>query len=131
MLKIDLKPKSRVPIYVQIRDQLRLMIATGELKEGEQMPPVRDLASELSINPNTVAKAYHELEREGYIYTQRGMGTFVSNRKVDRPGDEEIVHAEEILKDTIIRLLDLGLLQDEIREMVDSILSSTSGAKIE
>ena len=70
MANIHLNLRSKVPIYIQIRDQLRLMIATSELKEGEQMPPVRDLATDLLINPNTVAKAYHELERRG-IFTLR------------------------------------------------------------
>jgi GntR family transcriptional regulator len=121
---IHLNLKSKVPIYVQIRDQLRLMIATGELKEGEQMPPVRDLAGELLINPNTVAKAYHELEREGYIRTQRGMGTFVSERRADqsRAGDE---HANRIMRDTVTRLLDLGLTPDEILELLEAVLSTS------
>jgi GntR family transcriptional regulator len=123
---IHLNLKSKVPIYIQIRDQLRLMIATGELKG--QVPPVRDLADELLINPNTVAKAYHELEREGYIYTQRGMGTFVSERKDSPLEESESQHAQRMVREMVTRMLDLGLTPDEIRELVDATLAISEGS---
>ena len=68
----------RAPIYTQIMDLIKRRIAVGELKVGQQLPSVRDLAQQVVVNPNTVQKAYLELEREGYVSTQRGMGTFVS-----------------------------------------------------
>lgn len=68
----------RAPIYTQIMDLIKKRIAVGELKVGQQLPSVRDLAQQVVVNPNTVQKAYLELEREGYVATQRGMGTFVS-----------------------------------------------------
>ncbi len=68
----------RAPIYTQIMDLIKRQIAVGELKVGQQLPSVRDLAQQVVVNPNTVQKAYLELEREGYVATQRGMGTFVS-----------------------------------------------------
>ena len=68
----------RAPIYAQIMDLIKRRIAVGELKVGQQLPSVRDLAQQVVVNPNTVQKAYLELEREGYVSTQRGMGTFVS-----------------------------------------------------
>jgi GntR family transcriptional regulator len=123
MVNIHLNLKSKIPIYVQIRDQLRLMIATSELKEGDQMPPVRDLANELLINPNTVAKAYHELEREGYIHTMRGMGTFVSGKKIDANVSDD-VHAAQIAREMVTRLLDLGVTPDEVRELVEAVLET-------
>ena len=104
------------------------MIATGELKEGAQMPPVRDLAGELLINPNTVAKAYHELEREGYIFTQRGMGTFVSNRDDRQSEATDDAHAKNLIRDMVTRLLDLGLSPEEIMELVEATLAA-SGKK--
>jgi GntR family transcriptional regulator len=122
---IHLNLKSKVPIYIQIRDQLRLQIATGELKEGGQMPPVRDLAMELLINPNTVAKAYHELEREGYIYTQRGMGTFVSDRKTIPAGSDDDAYAGRLVRDTVTRLLDLGVTPEEILELIEATLATS------
>jgi DNA-binding transcriptional regulator YhcF (GntR family) len=68
----------RAPIYTQIMDLVKRRIAVGELRVGQQLPSVRDLAQEVVVNPNTVQKAYLELEREGYVATQRGLGTFVS-----------------------------------------------------
>lgn len=124
--RIDLDLKSKVPIYIQIRDKLRLMIATEELKPGEQMPPVRDLASELLINPNTVAKAYHELEREGYIYTQRGMGTFVSERSRGLARNHKTGHARKLVTEMLGRLLELGLNAEDIRKLVEETIAGPS-----
>jgi len=124
-MKINLDLKSKVPIYIQIRDQLRLLIATGELGPDSQMPPVRDLAQELLINPNTVAKAYHELENEGVIRTQRGMGTFVSGRQEPAPQEKTHAHAEQIVRDFVTRMLELGLAPEEIRKMVDDTIGSS------
>ncbi len=125
MVDICLDLKSKVPIYVQIRDQLRLMIATGELAEGAQMPAVRNLAHQLLINSNTVAKAYHELEAEGYIHTQRGMGTFVSKNASSLSEAQKETHAEEVVAELVTRLSNLGLKPDDIRSLVDRILKSS------
>src|SRR5262245_21302749 len=73
-----LDKKTGVPIYRQIQDQIRYGIASGALQSGEQLPTVRALAVELSVNPNTVIKAYSELEREGILTTEQGSGTFVA-----------------------------------------------------
>jgi GntR family transcriptional regulator len=78
MIAFKLNPKSGVPVYRQIQDQIRYGIASGLLSPGEQLPTVRALAVELSVNPNTVIKAYSELEREGTLTTEQGSGTFVA-----------------------------------------------------
>lgn len=78
MITIRLNPTSGVPIYRQIQDQIRYGIASGQLSSGEQLPTVRALAVELSVNPNTVIKAYTELERAGVLTTEQGSGTFVA-----------------------------------------------------
>lgn len=124
MKNITLDLKSKVPIYIQIRDQFRLMIATGELESEKQVPPVRDLASELLINPNTVAKAYQDLEREGYIHTRRGMGTFVTERPDSAIKTIDKSHAANLVRETVTRLLDLGLDADEIRKLVEETLKT-------
>src|SRR5438105_3331954 len=80
MIAFQLNPKSGVPIYRQIQDQIRYGIASGLLSVGEQLPTVRSLAVELSVNPNTVIKAYSELEREGILTTEQGTGTFVATQ---------------------------------------------------
>ena len=78
MITFALDSKSGVPIYRQIQDQIRYGIAAGLLTPGEQLPTVRALAVELSVNPNTVIKAYTELERRGILTTEQGSGTFVA-----------------------------------------------------
>lgn len=75
---LDLDPGDSRPLYTQIMDELRRGIVLGTWPEGEPLPSVRQLASDLRVNPNTVQQAYRELEREGVVYVQRGQGTFVS-----------------------------------------------------
>ncbi len=77
MILIDYKDSR--PIYEQVVDKFRLLILNGVLKADEKMPSVRTLAMELSINPNTIQRSYSELERQGYIYTVKGRGNFVSD----------------------------------------------------
>ena len=77
MILIDYKDS--MPIYEQVFDKLRLLILNGALKQDEKILSVRTLAMELSINPNTIQRAYSELERQGYIYTVKGRGNFVSD----------------------------------------------------
>src|SRR5271156_3166489 len=89
MFTIELNSKSGVPIYRQIQDQIRYGIASGLLKAGEQLPTVRALAVELSVNPNTVIKAYTELEREGVLTTEQGTGTFVAPQAPPAPAEDE------------------------------------------
>src|SRR5215475_7784558 len=78
MITFSLDPKSGVPIYRQIQDQVRYGISSGRLRPGEQLPTVRALAVDLAVNPNTVIKAYTELERQGVLTTEQGSGTFVA-----------------------------------------------------
>lgn len=78
MFKIDLR--SHKSIYEQITDGFKEMIMTGALACGEKMPSVRELSKDLGVNPNTIAKSYRELERQGYIYTSTGVGTFVADK---------------------------------------------------
>jgi GntR family transcriptional regulator len=75
---VSVDPRDRTPIYAQLERALRAAIATGRLSAGDQLPTVRQLAVELSVNANTVARVYAELERAGILETRRGVGTFVS-----------------------------------------------------
>ncbi|NLK51816.1 MAG: GntR family transcriptional regulator [Syntrophomonadaceae bacterium] len=74
-------PRSSIPIYLQLVNGVKEAVARGVLVAGEKMPSVRELATQITINPNTIAKAYQELEREGIIETFRGRGTFVTQKK--------------------------------------------------
>ena len=82
LFRLDLH--SGMPVYRQIIDQIRGGIATGAVKAGDQLPTVRQLAVDLAINPNTVIRAYRELEIRGMLETQQGTGTFISHQKVQR-----------------------------------------------
>lgn len=75
-------PKSGLPIYLQIAEQVRRSVAAGLLSPGDQLPSVRELATRLLVNPNTVAKVYRDLERDGLLETRRGQGTFVAAEAV-------------------------------------------------
>ena len=81
--RFNLDPKSGVPFYKQLILQVEMAIADGRLAQGDQLPTVRSLAVALSINPNTVARAYSQLEVRGIVTTQQGTGTFVSDRMVE------------------------------------------------
>ncbi len=82
-LEFSLDPKSGVPFYKQIILQVEMAIADGRLTKGEQLPTVRSLAVELRINPNTVGRAYNEMEIRGIVMTQQGTGTFISEKEIE------------------------------------------------
>lgn len=87
-----LNPKDKTPIFMQLKKQILDFIALGILKENDQLPSVRSLATDLGINPNTVAKAYQELEIEGYLYTMAGKGVFVNKVEFDEKVIENKLH---------------------------------------
>ena len=101
MIKFNLDPKTGVPFYRQIIDQIKFGIAKGNLKVGDQLPTVRSLAVELKVNLNTVAKAYKELEILNVLETQQGTGTFInsSDGKVKISNDEMKKHLQRICKE--------------------------------
>ena len=90
--------ESKVPIYVQIEEQIQAMIAAGQLQPGDQLPTIRDLAARLRVNYNTVARVYLELDRDGIISTQRGRGTFVAGI----PDEEHMREMREEKLQTIV-----------------------------
>jgi GntR family transcriptional regulator len=97
-MKLSIDPDSSVPIYIQIEDSNHSLIAAGQIQPGEQLPTIRELAADIRVNLNTVARAYFELDREGVISTQRGKGTFVSGV----PDQEQIEKKRQKLLYSII-----------------------------
>src|SRR5882762_4426324 len=97
-------PSSGVPIYLQLMEQVKHAIETGALRPGEQLPGIRPLAEELVINPNTVAKAYRELEHEGVIEIRHGAGAFVSSNARGKKQADKVRTAQVAVAATIVRL---------------------------
>lgn len=107
------------PIYEQIVDRFQTLIVNGVLEPDEKLPSVRSLAVELSINPNTIQKAYHELEVSGYIYTVKGRGNFVrSNDSLAKKRRDDLL-AE--LKEKIVTCKEAGVTLKEIRESINEV----------
>jgi GntR family transcriptional regulator len=94
---------SGVPVYRQIIDQVRGALASGALAAGDQLPTVRQLAVDLAINPNTVVRAYKELELSGLLETHQGTGTFISTQKIERADAERERQLGQIVADAVAR----------------------------
>ncbi|MDR0570184.1 MAG: GntR family transcriptional regulator [Clostridiales Family XIII bacterium] len=114
--------KGRKSIYEQVVDNLRDLILSGALREDEKLPSVRELSKSLTVNPNTVQKAYRELERQQYVYTVAGLGTFVE-KAADRPQDAELRRAGvELLRRGVRELRLCGMENTEIRGVFRALL---------
>jgi len=114
MVEFKLDLKSGVPFHRQIVDQIRYGIASNRLMPGEQLPTVRELAVHLQVNPNTVRKAYSELEILGILDTQQGTGTFVSDQKVKIGEDEKKRMLRQICDELVARGNQYGFTLREI-----------------
>jgi GntR family transcriptional regulator len=106
---------SGVPFYRQVIDQILAGIATGTLKPGDRIPTVRSLAVDLAVNPNTIARAYKELEIRGVLATQQGTGTFVADREVSVDEVERRRLVDQLLDEFLARAARQGLTLAEIR----------------
>ena len=115
MILIDYK--DRRPIYEQVIEKFQQMILCGALEPDSPMPSVRSLAMELSLNPNTIQRAYQELERQGYIYTMKGKGSFVSNSL--KAADHKRREIQEELEKCVTRAFMTGITENEFRDMVE------------
>lgn len=113
-------PASGVPIYLQIFNQVKRASASGLLKPGDQISSVRELALELTVNPNTIAKAYQELEREGIIKTVRGVGTFVAENVVKLVDEERIKVLTAAVDKVLVEAHHLGFGEDEVKELFEA-----------
>ncbi|MCK4773934.1 MAG: GntR family transcriptional regulator [Candidatus Krumholzibacteria bacterium] len=113
---IQIDSKSGVPFYRQIIEQVKFAIARSDLEPGDRLPTVRQLAVDLSINPNTVIRAYRELEIEGTLETHQGSGTFVGTRKPEIDPLEKQRMLDQILTDLLARAFSYGLTLDDVLE---------------
>lgn len=117
MFQLDLR--NNKSIYDQIVDKFKEQIMMGQLQTGAKMPSVRELSRELGVNPNTIQKSYRELERQGYIYTSSGVGTFVADKKSIVPDEEGLCKAKDAIGGAFRELLFLGLSYEEAYKIAD------------
>ncbi len=115
-MRLRLDTTCSEPIYRQIVEQLRVQVARGELSGGARLPSVRELAIELRINPNTVARAYRELEREGLVVRQQGRGVFVRQKQTKLPAGERRRQLEARLDEILVAAWQLGVAPEELIE---------------
>lgn len=117
-MNIVISPASEAPIYRQIFEQLSAQIVRGELASGDCLPPIRVIAAQLRVSVITVKKAWEELERKGFIYTQAGRGCFVASLPESQRSDKREALVTERLKREIDYCRTLGMTQEEIVEQV-------------
>jgi GntR family transcriptional regulator len=128
-LFINIDPSSGLPIYLQIAQQIKTSVAMGRLQPEEPLPSVRQLAVELAVNPNTVARAYLDLEIEGVIYKRQGAGTFVSSQGVRVSKSERRRVLNELLEKALVEGVNLGLSERELRDAFEHVLEKILQAR--
>ena len=130
-MQLHISTKDGVPIYLQIVNQVKYLVAAGRLAPGEEIPAIRILAEELVVNPNTVAKAYRELEHEGVIELRQGAGAFVSDKAPTKKDADKLRAAQATVASAVEKLRARGVTDEEIRRLVEAELAGVnrSGGK--
>ncbi len=116
-----LNPSSGMPLYLQLMEQVKHAIETGALKASDQLPTIRKVAEDLVMNPNTVVRAYRELQHEGIIELKHGSGAFVNESVAGRTRVTR--KAQTIVQSALKRLVDLGLTDEEMRRLFENELA--------
>lgn len=114
----ELDVRSRKPIYEQLVDKIKGMIVTQVLKPDEKLPSVRMLSKELTVNPNTIQKAYRELERQGYVYSIPAKGSFVAPVE-SMPSNEKLLSLEKNIVKLITEAIYLGLTKENLNDLYE------------
>jgi GntR family transcriptional regulator len=125
VITFHLAARSSLPPYVQIVEQVRQALLGGVLRPGDRLPTVKEVVGSLAINPNTVLKAYRDLEREGLVEGRQGVGTFVM-RRPDGPPPNEQAALKRALANWVAKAQRAGLADGDIESMVRSVLASTA-----
>jgi len=120
---------SGVPVYLQIESQVKHVVAAGAMKQGDALPSVRKLAAELRVNPNTVARAYQDLEREGVIRTVPGGGTFVADSQQGLLKSEKIRRLRPLARQLAVESAQLRVNADDTINLVEDEISQLGGRK--
>ena len=122
-MNVVINSQSPVAMYRQIVDQVIQNLAAGQLAPGDQLPSIRSLSTELRINPNTVIKAYRELELRGYAESRHGKGFFAADGSAKQARDDWRVRARDEIRDAVTRAVKLGMKSTEIMDIVEAIIS--------
>lgn len=120
-MNINISNASGKPIYLQVSDQIKTLILEGKLKEGDMLPSMRNLALELRISFMTTKRAYEELERDGFIESYTGKGSFVKAQNAELFREEQIKAIEALLAEAGKRAQKIGLTMDELHELLDLV----------
>jgi len=115
LIKVDMR--GFVPLYEQVKAEIRRLAALGAVKPHDPLPSIRELAAEILVNPNTVARAYRELEQEGLIYTQKGRGSFLSARRAQDMGRDIEAHLNRKMDEAVREIRKFGLSPAEVRKL--------------
>lgn len=126
MFQLDLK--SRKSIYEQVVDNIKSLVMAGVLKPEDKLPSVRELSRIITVNPNTVQKAYRELERQGYLYTVLGLGTFITEQSERKPDEDKLNDLKKQLRQLIQELRYNGMETAEIRCLILDLLNEKGQA---
>lgn len=117
-MQLLISNSSKEPIYNQIKDQIKQKVLSGELQEGDALPSMRQLAKDLHISVITTKRAYEELEKEGYIYSIIGKGSFIAEQNVDMIKEKKLTAMEEKLLEVIANSKEIGLSLKELKEWI-------------
>ena len=117
-MQLLISNSSKEPIYAQIKDQIKQKVLAGELREGDALPSMRQLAKDLHISVITTKRAYEELEKEGYIYSIIGKGSFIAEQNVDMIKEKKLTATEEMLLEVIANSKEIGLSLKELKEWI-------------
>jgi GntR family transcriptional regulator len=123
-----LNQSSGTPLYIQLMEQVKHAVETGALREGDQLPTIRKVAEELVVNPNTVVRAYRELEHEGILELKHGSGAFI---KEPAGGRARVIRkAQAVVQSAVERLMLLGLTEDELRRLFENELAQARAERL-
>lgn len=117
-MQLRVSPQDGLPLYLQIMNQVKFLVASGRLQSGEELPPIRVLAQDLLINPNTVARAYRELEAAGVVSSRRGAGTYVSDKGTPLSREERLRLLRERIDAVLVEANQLRFSVDDVVRIV-------------
>lgn len=127
IIRVD--PQSSAPVFRQIVDEVKSAISRGACAPGEMIPSVRQLAAQLLVNPNTVARAYRDLERDGIVYTRKGIGVFIADGGQKQSRQDRSGELRENLRRLIAEARRAGLSADDLRQLTEKTLRSEYAPK--